>query len=227
MDSESDDFALVNLSPEASPSPSSVSESSPSSSESFPVPTSPQESTEVSTFKLPSSLPKLNSGEFVELSSCGKELRVLNMYTGEVLRVLDYDPSRCSGVVSVSYSPELAQLIFNLLLGGRSLSELVKMPGMPSLSQLARWRAYDPEFDKLFTQARELRAELLYDEVLESSRPEGLSSSESLAEKKLYLDSLKWVVERGNRDKFSASSKSSEALGQVIIQVNTGIDRGD
>lgn len=163
---------------------------------------------------------------FTEYDESTRSINTIDIYTGEVIHSAPYDPSEVHDKkrLQIPYSKELSDIIFQLLLDGRPLQEIVSMPGMPSLRQLTLWRTRHEEFDEIFTKARSMRAEITYDEIREVSGREGGLTREEVQEKKLYVDSLKWLVERGDREKFGAG-KADAGAANIIVQVNTGIER--
>jgi hypothetical protein len=65
------------------------------------------------------------------------------------------------------YTPELAATICERIASGESLKGICREEGMPSHVAVLRWALTIPEFRNLYTQAREMQAEILADELLE------------------------------------------------------------
>lgn len=65
------------------------------------------------------------------------------------------------------YSKELAKSFCDQLTLGRSVRQICKMDGMPAMSQIFAWLRDKPDFQEQYSQARELQAEALADELLD------------------------------------------------------------
>ena len=66
-----------------------------------------------------------------------------------------------------NYTPELAEKICDLIREGKSERQICKMPGMPHIATLNRWKTSNPEFCEQSARAREASAEKFNDELLE------------------------------------------------------------
>jgi hypothetical protein len=65
----------------------------------------------------------------------------------------------------VEYTPELAALVLDLLVDGKTLKEVEALPGMPSRTQVFRWRQEHEEFASSYRDALDARADGLADEI--------------------------------------------------------------
>jgi hypothetical protein len=170
-------------------------------------------------------LPPKTQETYHEYDPEEKILREYNIFTGEVVSEGPYNPGLEHKLTGrgMAFSERACEIIFDLLMQGKTLDEITKMPGMPSLSIITRWRAFKPEFDELILQARRARAELLYDQVLSESEATGANKDE-LAERKLRLEALKWSAERGNREAFAPTVPKEQGGAQTtIIEIHTGV----
>lgn len=57
------------------------------------------------------------------------------------------------------FTQELADKILDLMVEGKDMQEICKMPGMPSRSTVLRWQNQNPAFDAQCVRAREALAE--------------------------------------------------------------------
>jgi len=64
-----------------------------------------------------------------------------------------------------TYTPEMAAAVCALIEDGRSMSEIVRTPGLPSLKAVYGWLRSRPEFAAAYTRACVARAERLADEA--------------------------------------------------------------
>lgn len=64
-------------------------------------------------------------------------------------------------------TPRLAEEICLLILEGKSLLAISKIPGMPSLRTLNRWLCEDEDFRQAVTDCREVHASDLYRQATE------------------------------------------------------------
>ena len=101
------------------------------------------------------------------------------------------------------YSDELAETICALLMEGQSLVHICSLDNMPSRQTVARWLAAKPEFQQRYTQAREVQAEFMADELLELADDatedltgEGQPNRIAVQRSKLKIDTRKWVASK-------------------------------
>jgi hypothetical protein len=66
-----------------------------------------------------------------------------------------------------AYTPELGQLICDRIAGGETLVSVCKGPKMPTITTVLRWP--DPAFRELYARAKEIRLEVMAEEIREIS----------------------------------------------------------
>lgn len=67
----------------------------------------------------------------------------------------------------VTYSPEVAERILDGLIEGRTLTSICSTPDMPDRRTVINWCQNVPEFAKRYDAANELKADFLFDEILD------------------------------------------------------------
>jgi len=122
----------------------------------------------------------------------------------------------------VRYSQALLDEICNLIMEGETLKRITKLPGMPSLSTLARWRAEVPGCSEQIEKAREMRAEVWHDELVEEFRNRSESMTDA-TDKKTRADILKWLAQVGNRKSFGNQVKVEASGGPGVVIIQTGV----
>ena len=120
------------------------------------------------------------------------------------------------------YSPLLAKAFCARIAEGATLKEVCAEPGMPTIHQVQQWRMHSDEFENLYEKARQARAELLHDEVLETSREPMLKDDVPAA--KLKTDNLKWSAEKSDPNRFGNRREEKESAPTTIV-IETGIRR--
>jgi hypothetical protein len=132
-------------------------------------------------------------------------------------------------VSSWFYNPMLGALIAAEIAKGGALSTLNKKDKQwPSYPILARWLVVHEDFKQMIEQAEKDRAYLRFEEVSETVeetyREFKGDEDNGIAAAKLKIDALKFLVEKGDRDKFGTKPQAQGGGGVTII-VDTGIDR--
>jgi len=90
---------------------------------------------------------------------------------------------------------ETAARILELLEGGKSLSAICRMDGMPARSTLKAWREQHPDFAKQVDAARQEGYLTRADEILDIIDDPYLAvSKENVLAQRLKVDTLKWFV---------------------------------
>jgi hypothetical protein len=65
------------------------------------------------------------------------------------------------------YTKEMGMRIADMIAENRTLREIAAMPDMPAMSTIMKWRVDIPEFEAIYTIARQMQAHLLFDETLD------------------------------------------------------------
>jgi hypothetical protein len=131
-------------------------------------------------------------------------------------------------VSSWYYNPMLAAAICTEVASGKSITKICKGGDYPSYPIIARWLTVYPEFRKMMDQAEKDRAYLKFEEIeqtVDEMYTEFKGDEDNgLAAAKLKIESLKFLVEKGDKDKFG-TKPPKEAGGGLTIIVDTGIRR--
>src|SRR5207302_7272030 len=69
-----------------------------------------------------------------------------------------------------SFTPEVADLICERLIGGESLRQICQDPKMPARSTIFRWVQEHKEFARQYRLAKKLQIDALFDEILEIAK---------------------------------------------------------
>jgi dTDP-4-dehydrorhamnose reductase len=100
-------------------------------------------------------------------------------------------PKNLGGRPSV-YSPALAQKICEAVADGDALQDVCNQPGMPARRTVYYWLRTNEEFATAYELAREMRADLLADEVVK------ISDTEDPAKARVQIDARRWAASKLN-----------------------------
>lgn len=141
---------------------------------------------------------------------------VLDLTTGKMLEAVKYEPS------SYEYSLQTADVICDLLRTGKTLTEVLKAPNMPSTTRFYAWLALYPELRIRYEQARKQRAMSFHDRALDIAL--SLPDKDMVPACKLAIDTLKWAAEKADPDSFAKPKESGDTgRGGVTIHLHTGV----
>lgn len=120
-----------------------------------------------------------------------------------------------------AYSDELADIICARMSEGQSMRTICKDDDMPSLSMVFRWLGDEryERFREQYTRARELRADAMFEEMIDTARAERETNQVTIRETEkgimrdektmdnvprasLLVDTLKWTLSRMNPKKY-------------------------
>jgi len=133
------------------------------------------------------------------------------------------------------YTKELADKICAELASGKSLRTICYAEGMPNAETVHRWVLEDREgFSKQYARAREIQAEVMFDEILEISDEsdrvvdEGneKKSSAYAQNQRLKVDSRKWYLSKvlpkkfGEKTDITSDGKAIEANTIILKNFN-------
>lgn len=125
------------------------------------------------------------------------------------------------------YTPELADMICELLADGQTLKKICRPATMPHDRTVRRW-ALDPEhpFSPRYTRAREIGYHSMADDVLEYSDAPSTDKG-AVARDRLKVETRKWLLSKAlpkiYGDKLALTD--AEGTGPAVIQVVTGVPR--
>jgi hypothetical protein len=130
------------------------------------------------------------------------------------------------------YSLTMARTICGRVAAGESLDAICADDDMPVKSTVMEWLATKPTFRKLYAVAREMRADLLFEEILviADGAPDGSEKSETAQKARLRIEARKALAVRLSPGKYTdRAADKPEFAGDkpVIIRVVTGVPRAD
>jgi hypothetical protein len=133
------------------------------------------------------------------------------------------------------FCDELADAIADRLIEGESLRAICRDPAMPSCGTVMRWVGENEKFREHYTRAREIQADVLFDEMLEiaddssgdwvdkvNSKGEVIGKrvdNEAVQRSKLRLDTRKWHAAK-TRPKKYGEKLSLDHSGEVKSNVD-------
>lgn len=126
-----------------------------------------------------------------------------------------------------------------MVVNGKSLRTVLKMDSMPDITTFYIWIEKDEEKSKQYARAIKMRADLLFDEMLDiaddSSNDfidqdlgDGLITQkfdhEHVQRSKLRVDTRKWVIERMNAKKYNdkyieLEDKASDSSNKIEVTI--------
>ncbi|GAU85988.1 terminase small subunit protein [Bosea sp. BIWAKO-01] len=139
---------------------------------------------------------------------------------------------------SCLFTQKLADLICERIADGQSLRAICAEAGMPATGTVFRWLEAHEDFRGQYARAREFRADTLFDEILEiSDMPAeaeavragkaGSEAAKSVDQRKLQIETRKWMAARLQPQKYSdkpppaaapgAEGARIEAIRRVIV----------
>jgi hypothetical protein len=90
------------------------------------------------------------------------------------------------------YTAELGHRICEAVAEGQALQDVCKQPGMPARRTVYYWLRTNEEFAIAYELAREMRADLLADEVVK------ISDTEDPARARVQIDARRWAASKLN-----------------------------
>lgn len=100
----------------------------------------------------------------------------------------------------VFFTLELCEQICALIVEGKTLREIERLPGMPRMGTILSWVAKHPEFEAMYTVARDSSADSFEAEAIEAAR---LADPSDHKAKRLLVDTLKWASACRSPKKYS------------------------
>jgi hypothetical protein len=113
----------------------------------------------------------------------------------------------------LTYSPELADRVCELMVEGVSLREICGMPGMPSRQSIFNWLEKNEEFRQRYAIARLMQVEYWAHEIIEiaddtsgdfviNEDGERVIDHENINRARLRVDARKWLMAKLNPQRF-------------------------
>lgn len=126
------------------------------------------------------------------------------------------------------YNDMYRDLICQRIAEGKTLTNICKEAGFPSISTVARWRSENPDFNDAIAAARKMRAEVHHDKIAEALDGIRDLNKEDIPAEKLYIDTNKWLAEKNDPETYG-NKVMHEGDGSAPIQmvINTGVPDSD
>jgi hypothetical protein len=135
------------------------------------------------------------------------------------------------------YTQKLGDSICEAILNEETLREIGKKEGFPSAATILRWVSDNPEFREQYARAMAMRAELMFEELLEIADDgsndwmevkkgdyEGWrENGEAIARSRLRVDARKWALSKMLPKKYG-DKVELEHSGKVEVEVVIGGD---
>lgn len=131
------------------------------------------------------------------------------------------------------YTPELGKYICERIAEGESVRSICKDPDMPVMSTIFKWCFDYPEFSEHYTKAREIQADVIFEQILEiadempliemTDEKQGKSETKidnaGINRNRLRLDARKWVLGRMNAKKYGDTVNKDNKVLPVFEHV--------
>jgi hypothetical protein len=150
------------------------------------------------------------------------------------------------------YAPELADRILDQMLGGRTLNDICRDPGMPDARTVRTWIRQDCEgFAQRFLQARDIGGTAIAEQIMDiaddashdwimrrkkNGDVEAVVDREHIARTRLRCDVRRWLLSKqlpkvyGSRPEPDADHPKEDRLDLLMKQINgrtRGLPRDD
>ena len=122
------------------------------------------------------------------------------------------------------YTDKLALAICRRIASGDTLTAICKDSGMPNKSTVLRWAISNQDFCDHYAQARAIRADLRFEDILELAATAKPTDVQCI---KLQVDTLKWVLSREFPKKYGekqALEVTGESGGPIQIVYDKSFD---
>ena len=126
---------------------------------------------------------------------------------------------------SLEFSPVIIDLMCQEVLDGKGISEICKIPGMPTYTLLCRWRREHPWVEDALARARKDRGEVFRDKAVKEADL-ATSNKDPLGASNLRVETYKWAAAVDEPERYSPRSKvEAQVSAPTQIIIHTGIDR--
>lgn len=113
-----------------------------------------------------------------------------------------------------SYTPETGAEICRLIEEGGTIRSICGQDGFPDWTTVRRWLRDNEDFRTQYAHAREVSADALEMELMETA--ESAVDRDSAAAARVKVDALKWIM----------SKRAPKVYGDKVTQEHTGPDGG-
>lgn len=114
------------------------------------------------------------------------------------------------------YTPEMVEKICDMIIAGDSLRKIGGTEGMPELDTMCKWFHKHPEFYEKYIKAKEVRAELAFDELIEMADDEDVKTFEQVNRQNMRINTRKWCLARMNFSRFGDKQEKKHS-GEINI----------
>ena len=131
-----------------------------------------------------------------------------------------------------TFAQDIADVICERLMDGESLRTICKSDDMPAASTVFRWLTLHKDFSEQYARAREIQADLLFDDVLDiaddgtndwmqranadGTLGDAVLNGEHVQRSKLRVDARKWM----------AGKLAPKKYGERVVNEHTGPNGG-
>lgn len=126
----------------------------------------------------------------------------------------------------VQYSYEVAEGILIAIAEGKTLTAIVKLPGMPARNTIYKWLTLYPKFSDAFERAKTVSAQSFEDEALTIARnlagPNDYTGTKVSA-LNYAMQQLRWSAARRDPDRYG---QRADATAAIPITINTTLNLG-
>ena len=140
----------------------------------------------------------------------------------------------------MAHDKEIFNTILARMMEGQSLSEICRADDMPARSTVNLWLASDPELSDKYARAAEVRADVLFDELMDiaddgtndwmerktadGSTGETVLNGEHVQRSRLRIDARKWALSKmqpkkyGDKLELGGTGPSGEIIFQTVYE---------
>lgn len=124
--------------------------------------------------------------------------------------------------VSIFYTPELAERIYDMYVGGMSLHAISCEDGLPSYGSILRWFKEKAEFRELIENGRALRA--LHHEEEALRHAESAFDKDDVPAARLKFDAHVWAAEVNDPSRYGKKTTvQGDPNRPIVFQISTGV----
>lgn len=132
----------------------------------------------------------------------------------------------------MAYNPAIFDIVLARIMEGKSLSDVCRDDDMPSRAEVHRWLASDPAISDKYARACEIRADVLFDELLDiaddgtndwmeranadGSTGDKVLNAEHVQRSRLRIDARKWALAKMQPKKYGDKLDLNHGGGMVV-----------
>jgi len=153
------------------------------------------------------------------------QYEVWNPFTGDL--VSTSADSALKEDMAKGFTEEKAQAIASLVREGNSFPKISRMPNMPSLQILYYWKRNFEVFAKLVKEAREDRADLLFEKYIDLAENSDEYSEAEMRAVKTKVDAWRYAAEKLAPKDYGNQKERDGGDSALQISIYTGIVRDE